>query len=100
MWLERALASGSLSGSDRAKTLGAISLLLLAKGEIDRMSELVEEAIVEASAANDEETLTFMTIQRGYTATFLGDFTPPRKPCPRRSPYFVTAVDAGAPPRS
>jgi hypothetical protein len=88
MWLERALASGSLSGSDRAKS------------EIDRMSELVEEAIVEASAANVEETLTFMTIQRGYARTFLGDFTPPRKPCPRRSPYFVTAVDAGAPPRS
>jgi predicted ATPase/DNA-binding XRE family transcriptional regulator len=45
MWLERALASGGLTGDDRAKTLGAISLLLLAKGEIGRMSDVVEEAI-------------------------------------------------------
>ena len=73
MWLERALASGGLTGDDRAKTLGAISLLLLAKGEIGRMSDVVEEAIVGARAANDEETLTFLTIQRGYAATFRGD---------------------------
>jgi non-specific serine/threonine protein kinase len=31
MWLERALASGRFTGSGRAKTLGAISLLLLAR---------------------------------------------------------------------
>jgi ATP/maltotriose-dependent transcriptional regulator MalT len=37
------------------------------------MSDLVEEAIVEARAAGDEETLTFLMIQRGYAATFLGD---------------------------
>ena len=73
MWLDRALASGRLTGSDRAKTLGAISLLLLAKGEIGRMSYLVEEAIEEASAAGDGETLTFLMIQRGYAATFRGD---------------------------
>ncbi len=73
LWLERALASGRLTGSDRAKTLGAISLLLLAKGEIRRMSELVEEGILEARAAGDEETLTFLTVQRGYAATFRGD---------------------------
>jgi len=73
LWLERALASRSLTGSDRAKTLGAISLLLLAKGEIRRMSELVEEGIGEARAAGDEETQTFLTVQRGYAATFLGD---------------------------
>jgi predicted ATPase len=72
-WLERALASGSLAGGDRAQTLGAISLLLLAKGEIGRMSALVEEAIAEARAAGDEETLTFLTIQRGYAATFRGE---------------------------
>jgi predicted ATPase len=73
MWLERALASGRLTGSERANALGAISLLLLAKGEIGQMAELVEEAIVEASAAGDEETLTFLIIQRGYAATFRGD---------------------------
>jgi len=73
IWLERALASGRLTGSDRAKTLSAISLLLLAKGEIERMSDLVEEAIEEARAAGDEGTLTFLMIQRGYAATFLGD---------------------------
>ena len=37
------------------------------------MSGLVEEAIVEARAAGDEETLTFLMIQRGYAATFRGD---------------------------
>jgi tetratricopeptide (TPR) repeat protein len=37
------------------------------------MSGLVEEAIVEARAAGDEETLTFLKIQRGYAATFRGD---------------------------
>jgi predicted ATPase/DNA-binding XRE family transcriptional regulator len=73
MWLERALASGRLTGSERANTLGAISLLLLAKGEIGLMTELVEEAIAEAVAAGDEETLTFLLIQRGYAATFRGD---------------------------
>jgi predicted ATPase/transcriptional regulator with XRE-family HTH domain len=73
MWLERALASGKLTGSERANTLGAMSLLLLAKGEIGQMTELVEEAIVEARAADDEETLTFLMIQRGYAATFRGD---------------------------
>ena len=73
MWLERALASGRLTGSERANTLGAISLLLLAKGEIGRMTDLVEEAITEASAAGDEETLNFLFIQRGYAATFRGD---------------------------
>jgi len=73
MWLERALASGRLTGSERANTLGAISLLLLAKGETGRMTDLVEEAITEASAAGDEETLHFLFIQRGYAATFRGD---------------------------
>jgi predicted ATPase/DNA-binding XRE family transcriptional regulator len=73
MWLERALASGRLTGSERANTLGAISLLLLAKGEIGLMTELVEEAIAEARAADDEETLNFLIIQRGYAATFRGD---------------------------
>ena len=73
MWLERALASGRLTGSERANTLSAISLLLLAKGEIGLMTELVEEAIAEASAVKDEETLTFLLIQRGYAATFRGD---------------------------
>ena len=73
MWLERALVSGGLKGSDRAKTLGAISLLLLAKGEIGRMSDLVEEAMGEARAAGDDETLTFLMVQRGYAATFRGD---------------------------
>ncbi len=73
LWLERALASGRLTGSNRAKTLGAISLLLFAKGEIGRMSDLVEEAITEARAVGDEETLTFLTMQRGYAATFRGD---------------------------
>jgi len=73
MWLERALASGRLTGSERANTLGAISLLLLAKGETGRMTDLVEEAITEASAAGDEETLNFLFIQRGYAATFRGD---------------------------
>ena len=73
MWLERALASGGLTGSDRAKALGAISLLLLAKGEIGRMSELVEEGIREAHAAGDEQTLTFLMMQKGYAATFRGD---------------------------
>jgi predicted ATPase/DNA-binding XRE family transcriptional regulator len=73
MWLERALASDKLTGSERANTLGAISLLLLAKGEIGLMTELVEEAIVEARAADDEETLNFLIIQRGYAATFRGD---------------------------
>jgi predicted ATPase/DNA-binding XRE family transcriptional regulator len=73
IWLERALASGRLTGSERANTLGAISLLLLAKGEIGLMTELVEEAIAEARAADDEETLNFLIIQRGYAATFRGD---------------------------
>jgi predicted ATPase/DNA-binding XRE family transcriptional regulator len=73
MWLERALASGRLTGSERANTLGAISLLLLAKGEIGLMTELVEEAIAEARAVDDEETLHFLIIQRGYAATFRGD---------------------------
>jgi predicted ATPase/DNA-binding XRE family transcriptional regulator len=75
MWLERALASDKLTGSERANTLGAISLLLLAKGEIGLMTELVEEAIAEARAADDEETLNFLIIQRGYAATFRGDLT-------------------------
>jgi predicted ATPase/transcriptional regulator with XRE-family HTH domain len=73
MWLERALASGRLTGSERANTLSAISLLLLAKGEIALMTELVEEGIAEASAVEDEEMLTFLLIQRGYAATFRGD---------------------------
>jgi predicted ATPase len=73
MWLERALASGKLTGSERANTLGAISLLLLAKGEIGLMAELVEEAIAEARAADDAQTLNFLIIQRGYAATFRGD---------------------------
>jgi predicted ATPase/DNA-binding XRE family transcriptional regulator len=73
MWLERALASGRLTGSERANTLSAISLLLLAKGEIALMTELVEEGIAEASAVQDEEMLTFLLIQRGYAATFRGD---------------------------
>jgi predicted ATPase/transcriptional regulator with XRE-family HTH domain len=73
MWLERALASGRLTGSERANTLSAISLLLLAKGEIGLMTELVEEGIAEASAVEDEEMLTFLLIQRGYAATFRGD---------------------------
>ena len=73
MWLERTLASGRLTGSERANTLGAISPLLLAKGEIGLMTELVEEAIAEARAADDDETLTFLIIQRGYAATFRGD---------------------------
>ena len=73
MWLERALASGRLTGSERANTLSAISLLLLAKGEIGLMTELVEEGIAEASAVQDEEMLTFLLIQRGYAATFRGD---------------------------
>ena len=37
------------------------------------MTEPVEEAIVEARAADDEETLNFLIIQRGYAATFRGD---------------------------
>ena len=73
MWLERALTSGRLTGSERANSLGAISLLLLAKGEIGLMTELVEEAIAEARAAHDEETLNFLISQRGYAATFRGD---------------------------
>ena len=73
MWLEGTLASGRLTGSERANTLGAISTLLLAKGEIGLMTELVEEAIVEARAADDHETLPFLIIQRGYAATFRGD---------------------------
>ena len=73
MWLERALASGELSGAIRAKTLAAVSLLLFAKGEIGKMSEHVEEAIAEARAADDGETLGFLTVQRGYAATFRGD---------------------------
>jgi len=73
MWLQRALASGRLTGSERANTLSAISLLLLAKGEIGLMTELVEEGIAEATAVEDEEMLTFLLIQRGYAATFRGD---------------------------
>jgi predicted ATPase/DNA-binding XRE family transcriptional regulator len=73
MWLERALASDRLTGSERANTLSAISLLLLAKGEIGQMTELVEEAIAEARAADDEETLNFLMVQKGYAATFRGD---------------------------
>jgi hypothetical protein len=73
LWLERALSSGELTEGARAKTLSAISLLLFAKGEIGRMSELVEEAIVEAREIGDEETLAFAIVQRGYAATFRGD---------------------------
>lgn len=73
MWLERALASGELAGSSRAKTLGAISLLSFAKGEIGRMSGLIEEALAEAHAASDEETLALLKVQKGYAATFRGD---------------------------
>jgi predicted ATPase/transcriptional regulator with XRE-family HTH domain len=73
MWLEQALASGRLTDRARARALAAVSLLLLAKGEIGRMSELVEGAITEARAAGDEETLTFLMMQRGYAATFRGD---------------------------
>jgi predicted ATPase/DNA-binding XRE family transcriptional regulator len=73
MWLERALASGKLAGSARADALAAISLLLFAKGEIGRMSEVIEEAIAEARAAGDEQTLALAIVQRGYAATFRGD---------------------------
>ncbi len=73
MWLQRALTSGEFAGGTRAKTLAAISLLSFAKGEIERMSGLVEEAIREARAAGDEETLAFLKVQRGYAATFRGD---------------------------
>ena len=73
LWLERSLASGGLAGGARAKTLAAIALLSFAKGEIGRMSGLVEEAIAEARAAGDEETLAFLKVQRGYAATFRGD---------------------------
>jgi predicted ATPase len=73
LWLERALATGQLAGGARAKTLAAISLLLFAKGEIGRMSGIIEEAIEEARAAGDRETLAFAMVQRGYAATFRGD---------------------------
>ena len=73
LWLERALASGGLSAGARARTLAAISLLLFAKGEIGRMSGLVEEAIAGARTAGDRETLAFAMVQRGYAATFRGD---------------------------
>ncbi|HZF58488.1 MAG TPA: helix-turn-helix domain-containing protein [Rubrobacter sp.] len=73
LWLERALATGELAGSARARTLAAISLLLFAKGEIELMSEIIEEAIAEARAAGDQQTLAFTMVQRGYAATFRGD---------------------------
>jgi tetratricopeptide (TPR) repeat protein len=37
------------------------------------MSEIIEEAIAEARAADDQQTLAFTMVQRGYAATFRGD---------------------------
>jgi ATP/maltotriose-dependent transcriptional regulator MalT len=70
----KALAGGDdLAGALRARARCVIALLLLAGGEIDDMPGLLDQAIVEARAAGDENVLGNALVLRGYAATFLGD---------------------------